>query len=185
MTDRTRTNKLDRGLSKADAVLLKMVAKAFCVLLSLAVSSSACQTYWYRNPVVPLPIIDSTCKAPTIDKNIVGVWQYQSTMGGISRTGAITFNTDNSVVGPQKVFGDSVPGRFINRTYIIAKRGAVAYGQTGDLIEIRSFGAGQPSPPQGYGSTFLTISNNECQRIRLVRVDRQNTNTSNTLILTR
>lgn len=142
--------------------------KVFTILF-IGLVSIAC-----REELTPLkapidPTIASSCKAPSLEKNIVGSWNFKasnffSDSANSQRYGTITFNADKSVVDPNSLFENATDlGIVLSRQFSVETATNDPYAQYGEMLWVRQYGKSQ----RWLQSYFFKAISNECNRIEL------------------
>jgi hypothetical protein len=136
----------------------------------------ACNDYFRMDPKIPVSQQGSSggnvnCKAPPIEQNIVGTWNFVSNHNHerVERRGTVTFDAQKRVIDPDSLFENRLDDRFpVNRkTYVpVAQR----QGYVGDLFEIQLY-----SQTGGYQSPVFRVLSNECKKIHLTEATNQQT----------
>jgi hypothetical protein len=105
------------------------------------------------------------CQAPTIEKNIVGTWHFESNRYpiGAIRTGTVTFTAQGHVIDPDSLFENSIDlGKFVDKIYTTDGTYPISFeGYTGKIFRVdlllKSNRAGTIWP--------LYVASNECNKI--------------------
>lgn len=140
--------------------------KAFTILF-IGLFSSAC-----REELTPLkppvdPPLVSSCKAPLLEKNIVGTWRFKaiSFFGNpinSERSGTITFKADKSVVDPDSLFENRTDlGQVVSKQFSVETSTDSYYAQYGETLWVHQYGKNQ----RRLQSYFLKAISTECNRI--------------------
>ena len=140
--------------------------KVFTILF-IGLLSIAC-----REELTPLkapvdPPLVSSCKALSLEKNIVGTWRFKavSFFGNpvnSERSGTITFKADKSVVDPDSLFENSIDiGLVVSKQFSVETTKDDYYAQYGEMLWIRQYGTNQ----RWLQSYFFKAVSNECNRI--------------------
>lgn len=86
--------------------------------------AAACRDEFHQlTPGADPPLVigtKPTCQAPSIEKNIIGTWHFESnrTIDYTIKTGSVTFTAQNQIIDPDSLFENSMDlGVFINKTY--------------------------------------------------------------------
>lgn len=124
-----------------------------------------------RQELTPLkapvdPPFNTTCQAPSIEKNILGTWQFETvgpTSASPTRRGRITFDDQNNILDPDSLFDN-----YLSTGSSLAKVVRKTYDTNGDYqpisypgrlfrIELatKAFGESRPN----------YVDTNECKKI--------------------
>ena len=105
-----------------------------------------------------------TCQAPSIEKNILGTWQYVSTFNGdnSTTTGTITFDQKGNISDPDSLFENRLDlGPVVSKTY----KPSVPFkspNYEGEVFEVYLF------TKEGKKQIiYFTIVSSECEKIHL------------------
>ena len=92
-------------------------------LILLLLSCWACMEIHPLTPRKDPPLLtggSETCQPPSLEKNIVGTWHFESTMNANTAltSGTITFNADGTIIDPDSLF-DATIGDYpvVSKTY--------------------------------------------------------------------
>lgn len=149
----------------------KTLATVFGLLLS-------CWACIEIHPIKPneLPISSGSrsgsttvCQAPSIEKNIVGTWHFESTYNIFQITnpdtvitGTVTFTAEKTIIDPNSLFvSQVVDGPVISKIYEPNKPMSLS-NYTGDVFEVTVKSRGY-----GFETDYFTVVSNECNRIHI------------------
>lgn len=161
--------------------------KAFSVLL-IGLVTIAC-----REEITPLkapidPSLHSGCQAPSIEKNIIGIWQFETVGLGPDapiRRGRVTFDAQNNIIDP-----DSLYANYLDIGSSMAKVVTKNYYPDADYYPIpwymgKIFRIDLVTKDGQYEKWPMYVSNNECKKIVIYTVSTYNLPNKWGFILTR
>ena len=140
--------------------------KVFSILFIGLVSIACREEITPLKPPIDPPLV-SSCKAPSLEKNILGTWRFKavSFFGNpvnSERSGTITFKADKSVVDPDSLFENRTDiGLVVSKQFSVETTTNSDYAQYGEMLWVRQYGTSQ----RWLQSYFFKAISNECNRI--------------------
>ncbi len=172
---------------------MKTVTKL--ILGAITVHTMSCTEIYPLIPPKESPTISKLiCVSPPVEKNIVGTWNFNSTLNPKSSVelGTVTFKSDKKVIDPDSLFENHLDlGPVISKTYSVINDTTVSYGPANDptkvykgsMVKVYEF-IKQSSSSMRLGQTYLlVVTTNECDKIQLTLLGSANNRTR--IVLTR
>lgn len=143
----------------------------FCIIALVGGFASACVEIFPLSPPETVSQSSQTpqiCKAPPIADNIIGTWEFESTVGAnttvgrnTSANGIVTFTKDKKIIDPDSLFQNTILGDYATAKSYEPNAPTPDPDYLGDVFKV--YVKTKKSAQINY---FIVVSN-ECNRVHM------------------